>query len=215
MYIANGRVPAKAKFGKGPNGLVAEEDGAESKWERVGGDKWSDGPITIENDLFIHGLPNSVSEEALRQVFGAFGEIVKVSLPNAKNICFIHYPTHDSVRKALESRPFAWDGAPLNVDRRKQFPKTSKRPIHSGPPTGGAVATAPAAEKDSNGFERVGGRGRPSRGGRGGSAVSKRGGLTSAAAPVDAAGTNGDPSKKPAKKTKAPTAIPPPAPAKQ
>ncbi|XP_076887446.1 polyadenylate-binding protein RBP45-like [Bidens hawaiensis] len=51
--------------------------------------------------IFVGGLDPSVSDAALRQVFGQFGELVHVKIPMGKRCGFVQFATRQSAEQAL------------------------------------------------------------------------------------------------------------------
>ncbi|KAF5781550.1 putative RNA recognition motif domain, nucleotide-binding alpha-beta plait domain superfamily [Helianthus annuus] len=51
--------------------------------------------------IFVGGLDPSVSDEALRQVFGQFGELIHVKIPMGKRCGFVQFATRQSAEQAL------------------------------------------------------------------------------------------------------------------
>ena len=112
----------------------------------------SQGQAPDTHQIFIGGLPSSVTEAEVRETFGSFGNIVEVRL-NPKNFGFVVFENSDSAQRILSMRgakAFLIQSKPVNIEPKKS---SGQKPL------GG-----PSARKDGGFSSRSRGGG----GGKGG-----------------------------------------------
>ena len=119
----------------------------------------------VKMKLFVANIPYSSSEDEIRDLFEAHGEIVDFYMPrdrdtgNYRGFAFITYSASEMADKAIENvNGIDLGGRPLHVDRAHD-----KRPGGGGGGGGGGPRFKGGNDRDRGGF-RGGGKG----GGRGG-----------------------------------------------
>jgi len=117
--------------------------------------------------LFVGGIKNDITEDELRDIFAAYGNIVKISIPTdretqrQKGFVFIEYDDVDAVDKAVVYKDEISIGG-KSVGVKKAIEKDQNSPFGRG---GG---TPRGGRGGYGGSPYGGGRGSPYGGGRGG-----------------------------------------------
>ncbi len=72
---------------------------------------------SVDTDLLVQGLPACTTEDAIRNRFGIYGDIVRITMRDGtRNISLIHFASAEAVREVVASRPVHFEGIQLHVD---------------------------------------------------------------------------------------------------
>eukprot|EP00929_Paragymnodinium_shiwhaense_P098306 TRINITY_DN597_c1_g4_i1.p1 TRINITY_DN597_c1_g4~~TRINITY_DN597_c1_g4_i1.p1 ORF type:complete len:551 (-),score=275.61 TRINITY_DN597_c1_g4_i1:267-1832(-) len=101
---------------RGDKGKGKGKDGKDGK----GKDGKSKGKGNSEFEVFVGGVPDSATEDSLKETFGKCGDIERLRLPlneegNPKGICFIQFKDKDACDKAVNMTDTEMDGSYLRV----------------------------------------------------------------------------------------------------
>lgn len=139
-------------------------------------DRGRTGPHPAQNSLYVRGWTGEGNEGRLREVFGQFGTVRRVSFASQNRIyCFVDFDAPEGAQRALKGK-VVLDGAELHVE-----PRQSMRP--RGPVASGSAPVPGGRAGRGGGFR---GRGSvPGRGGRGGRSFEGARSMRPVAAPHD------------------------------
>ncbi|KAI3753938.1 hypothetical protein L2E82_26003 [Cichorium intybus] len=91
--------PAATKSGGGAGGGGAGGGMQKAPYQSAQGSQGESDPSNTT--IFVGGLDPSVSDEALRQVFGQFGELIHVKIPVGKRCGFVQFANRACAEQAL------------------------------------------------------------------------------------------------------------------
>ncbi|KAI3810039.1 hypothetical protein L1987_19646 [Smallanthus sonchifolius] len=102
MSEMNGVLCSSRPMRIGPAATKTSAGGGMQKAPYQSGAQGSQGESDPNNTtIFVGGLDPSVSDEALRQVFGQFGELVHVKIPMGKRCGFVQFANRQCAEQAL------------------------------------------------------------------------------------------------------------------